>query len=156
MERYFALKDITARNVILKQLVLHLPQDAKEFFLKAFKKERYLDMKLTAVRGYAAYATEAEVAGLMAKLLVTLKKRAESTPYDYQEYEPLRSVFLLPYLIEKYGYECFHTFADQLEAQYAAMPECFKNIYTLDAQGKLCNLRDPKEVDQSIRTFLEQ
>lgn len=156
MERYFALKNTAERNVLLKQLVCELPEGAKEFFLKAFKKERLLDMKLTALRGYAAYASEAEVVPLMEKLLETLKKRPDKTPYDYQEYEPMRSVFLLPYLIDRYGYECFRVFADQLERQYAAMPDCFKNIYTLDEQGNARNLRDPREVDEAILAFLAQ
>lgn len=156
MERYFTIKNMAERNVLLKQLVNQPPEDAKEFFLKAFKKERFLDMKLTALRGYAAYASEEEVIPLMGKLLETLKKRPEKTPYNYQEYEPMRSVFLLPYLIDRYDYECFRVFADQLEKQYAAMPDCFKNIYTLDEQGNARNLRDPREVDEAILAFLGQ
>ena len=156
MERYLALKNTAERNVLLKQLVCHPPEDAKDFFFKAFKKERLLDMKLTAIRGYAVYASEAEVALLMEKMLETLKKRPEKTPYDYQEYEPMRSVFLLPYLIGRYHYECFRVFAEQLEKQYAAMSECFKNIYTLDELGNARNLRDPREVDEAIFAFLAQ
>lgn len=59
----------------------------RTFFLKAYKKERYLDMRLTAIRGYAAFASEEEVAVLMSKMLEILKKHPESTPYNYQEYE---------------------------------------------------------------------
>ncbi len=92
-ELYFQTKDISERSRILKSLLLCPPQGAKDFFLAAFKKERALDMKLCAVRGYAAYATEAEVSALTGKLLVTLKKRALTTPYNYGEYEPMRSVF---------------------------------------------------------------
>ena len=50
-------------------------------------------MKLTAVRGYAFYAREDEVATLMENLLAILKKRPEKTPYNYQEYEVMRSMF---------------------------------------------------------------
>lgn len=50
-------------------------------------------MKLTAVRGYAFYAREDEVAALMENLLALLKKRPEKTPYNYQEYEVMRSRF---------------------------------------------------------------
>ena len=156
MEQYLAFKNVAERNAFLKQLVCHPPEDAKDFFLKAFKKERLLDMKLTAIRGYTVYASEEEVAALMEKLLEALKKRPEKTPYDYQEYEPMRSVFLLPYLISRYHYECFSVFSEQLEKQYAAMPDCFKNIYTLDEQGNVRNLRDPHEVDRAILAFLAQ
>ena len=153
MEAYFQEKDIFKRNTILKQLVLEVPVNAKDFFLKAFKKERYLDMRLSAVRGYAVYATEAEVTVLMNKLLELLKKRPEKTPHDYQEYEPMRSVFLMPYLLEHYDYACFRVFDMQLEKQYDDMPDCFKDIFTLDELGNLRTLRDPEEVSKSWRDF---
>ena len=100
INEYFNLKDVSKRNKILKELVFDYPKNAKDFFYKAFKKERYLDMKLTAVRGYAFYSSEDEVEILMSKLLDLLKKRPEHTPYNYQEYEIMRSKFLMPYLLE--------------------------------------------------------
>ena len=122
MKSYLREKEVTKRNEILKQLLLDIPVDAKDFFLQAFKKERYLDMKLSAVRGYAVYATEAEILTLMSKLLELLKKRPEKTPYNYTEYEPMRSVFLMKYLLKHYDYECFRVFDIQLEEQYNDMP----------------------------------
>ena len=68
IEKYISTKDVFERNQILKTAVLKLPENGKEFFLAAFKKERYLDMKLTAVRGYAEYASEDEVNVLMKKM----------------------------------------------------------------------------------------
>jgi len=130
-----------------------MPIDAKDFFLRAFKKERYLDMKLSAVRGYAAYASEDEVTVLMEKMLELLKKRHEKTPYNYTEYEPMRSVFLMPYLLEHYHYSCFQSFHMQLEKQYNEMPECFKNIFSLDETGNIYEIRDQKEVQQSWNAF---
>ena len=153
MDSYFQEKDIAKRNEILNSLLLDLPADGKAFFLKAFKKERHLDMRLKAVRGYAAYASEEEVSPLMAKLLELLKKIPERTPYDYSEYESMRSVFLMPYLLERYGYACFHAFNRELETQYNAMPDCFKYIFTLDDRGNLCSLRDPDDVKASIQAF---
>lgn len=153
MEEYFQTKDLYARNQILKQLICDLPNDGKEFFLKAFKKERYLDMKLSAVRGYSAYADEKEVELLMSKMLELLKKRPEKTPYDYQEYESMRSIFLMPYLLKHYDYECFYLFNKQLEKQYNDMPDCFKNIFTLDENGNMYSIRDPEEVRKSWEDF---
>ena len=153
MEEYFQTKDLYARNQILKQLICDLPNDGKEFFLKAFKKERYLDMKLSAVRGYSAYADEKEVEVLMSKMLELLKKIPEKTPYDYQEYESMRSIFLMPYLLKHYNYECFHIFNMQLEKQYHEMPDCFKNIFTLDENGNMYSIRDPEEVTKSWEDF---
>ena len=80
METYFNTKDIAKRNALLRQLVFDLPENGKDFFLKVYKKERYLDMRLTAIRGYAAFASEEEVAILMNKMLEILKKRPDSTP----------------------------------------------------------------------------
>lgn len=153
MESYFQEKEVSKRNTILKQLLLDTPSNAKDFFLKAFKRERYLEMKLSAVRGYAVYATEEEVSTLMSKLLELLKKRPEKTPYNYTEYEPMRSVFLMPYLLEHYDYECFRIFNSQLEKQYDDMPNCFKGIFTLDEFGNTRSLRDKKEVEESWRDF---
>lgn len=153
MKSYLREKEVTKRNEILKQLLLDIPVDAKDFFLQAFKKERYLDMKLSAVRGYAVYATEAEILTLMSKLLELLKKRPEKTPYNYTEYEPMRSVFLMKYLLKHYDYECFRVFDIQLEEQYNDMPDCFKDIFTLDELGNVCTIRDKEEVEKSWRDF---
>ena len=92
MQTYFQIKDVAERNRILKRLLCDMPVDAKDFFLKVFKKERYLDMKLSAVRGYAAYATEEEVGALMDKMLELLKKVPQKTPYG-SETPSLRSLF---------------------------------------------------------------
>lgn len=156
MESYFQEKEVSKRYEILKQLILDKPANAKDFFLKAFKKERYLDIKLSAVRGYAVYATEEEVSTLMNKLLELLKKRPEKTPYNYTEYEPMRSVFLMPYLLKNYNYECFRVFNSQLEKQYDDMPDCFKDIFTLDELGIVRSIRDKEEIEKSWRDFWER
>lgn len=155
MSEYFSAKDLARRYTILKKFAVQYPKDAKDFFSKAFKKERYLDMKVTALRGYAHYASEEEVTVLAKKALELLKKRPLHTPYDYQEYEPMRSVFLLPYLIQKYHYVCFDELSEQLEKQYNDMPDCFKDIFTLDENGNAYMLRDSEEVSGSIREFLD-
>lgn len=137
IEDYTSIKDILKRNAVLKEAVSTPTEYSKEFFLAAFKKERYLDMKLTAVRGYAEYASEEEVGVLMVKMLELLIKRGQTTPNDYQEYEPMRSPFLMPYLLNKYNYQCFKVFAEQLDKQYAAMDDEWKGIFTLNENGEL-------------------
>lgn len=153
MELYFQEKDVSKRNEILRQLLCDLPADAKDFFFTVFKKERYLDMKLRAVRGYAAYASEDEVTVLMEKLLELLIKRAAKTPFNYTEYEPMRSVFLMQYLLAHYDYACFRSFHIQLEKQYNDMPACFRNIFTLDEMGNVHTIREKEEVEQSWKEF---
>ena len=133
------------RSALLRELAFACPPEGKDFFRRAFQKERYLDLKLTAVRGYAFYASEDEVVPLMEKLLALLQKRPERTPYDYQEYEVMRSQYLMPYLLEKYSYPCFRAFNAQLEAQYAALPEVFKHIFICDERGNIQQLRDKRK-----------
>lgn len=142
LEAYLATKSITERGEVLKAAVLSLPEDGKAFFAAAFKKERYLDMKLTAVRGYAAYATEEEVTVLMTKLQKLLTGRLK-TRNNYTEYEPMRSAFLMPFLLKRYGYECFRAFDAQLQQQYDAMDDEWKGLFTLDEQGRPVTLRQP-------------
>ena len=57
------------------------------------------------------------------------------------------------HILKKYDYECFHVFNEQLESQYNAMPDCFKNIYSLDEKGELYIIRDPAEVSKSWKEF---
>lgn len=59
-------------------------------------------MKLWAIRGVTNYAEETEVEKLMSKFYNILIKYPQSTSYNYQEYEQIRSVFGLPYLIERF------------------------------------------------------
>lgn len=152
-ELYFSAKNLYIRNTILKALVFCEDINLKDFFFKAFKKERYLDMRLTATRGYAKYATENEVEKLMSKFTEILMKRPESTPYNYQEYELLRSAFGLPYLVDKYGYDCFIHAYEQEEKQYHAMPDAFKGHFTLNERGDIVQLRSLAETKRMLDGF---
>ncbi|MCR8632163.1 hypothetical protein [Paenibacillus radicis (ex Xue et al. 2023)] len=53
---YFIIKDNALRNKILGSL-MYKEIGLKQFFWDAYKKERYLDMKLKAVRGLAKSLT---------------------------------------------------------------------------------------------------
>ncbi|MBO5210354.1 MAG: hypothetical protein J6B80_00320 [Clostridia bacterium] len=59
----------------------------------------------------------------------------------------------MPYLLKHYDYECFYLFNKQLEKQYNDMPDCFKNIFTLDENGNMYSIRDPEEVTKSWEDF---
>lgn len=151
IDYYKTLKDIFSRNQILQAFVLQCQKyDLKEFFLSAFKKERYLDIRLTAIRGYAIYASEKEIAPLMKKFIDILVKIPSRTPYNYQEYEMLRSKFGLPYLVEQYRYDCFKEALDQLEKQYNDMPDECKGFFTLDENGIYVALMTREEIDENI------
>jgi len=145
---YATSTDLSDRNCILCALVLRGSAfDLKSFFLAAFKRERYLDMRLTALRGYAAYATEAEVEPLMAKLMQLLARIPQRAPLDSDECEHFRSPFGLPYLVEHYGYDCFKTALCQVEAQYDAIPGSAKGHFTVDEYGFAIALPKPEGYD---------
>ncbi|WP_334077871.1 hypothetical protein [Paenibacillus sanfengchensis] len=150
---YFKLKNIALRNQILYGLIRCKELELKDFFQKAYKKERYLDMRLLAIHGLAHYASEEEIDKVMDHFLKILVKRPESTPYNYQEYEFLRSAFGLPLLIKKFGYPCFEKVLQQVEKQYHDMPEAFQGHFTFDEDGKAVQLRLPSETKKMIDRF---
>jgi hypothetical protein len=147
----------TDRCLVLQALVLQcLQYDMKDFFLTVFKKERHLDMRIYAIRGYAAYVSETEIIPLMDKFYSVLVKRAETTPWNYIEYEYLRSKFGLPYLVKHYGYDCFKNAMAQLEKQYDDMPNELKGYFTLDENGIQIQLLSDGESKRRFNTLLEK
>ena len=157
---YFTIKgdaDRTAiRSVILIALVLQcLQYELKDFFLTVFKKERHLDTRLTAIRGYAAYATEAEVIPIMDKFTQILNKGGRLLALR-TEYELLRSKFGLPYLIRKYGYSCFIEAAEVLDKMYDSLPKELKGYFTYDENGVLVKLMSDKKMKRKFEAWLER
>lgn len=156
MKEYFETKDVPQRCELLKKIVLNCEEYTKEFFYQAYKKERYLDMRLMAIRGYAHFASEEEVDELMKKMLDLLIKIPTHTPYAYEEYAYLRSEFLMKYLLKKYNYKSFQVFNEQLEKQYNDMPEVFKDLFSLDENGNLYDIKDNEEAWAAIDKFLSE
>ena len=152
--QYFNEKSVDKRWVILKTIVFKCETYSKRFFEKAFNKERKLEMKLLALRGYACFATENEVEKLVEKIMRSLIKVPETTPYAYNLYEDMKGKFLLPYLVKTYQYPCFIELSEQVEKQYDAMPEVFKNIYSYDEFGNIYRVREPEEVKRSMEEFI--
>ena len=156
MRIYAATKQLYIRNTILKLLYDASFLELKAFFEHAYKKERYLDMKLHALRGLSQFISEKEIEKLLVKFNESLLKRAQSTPYNYQEYELLRGKNALPYLVETYHYECFKNTLAQVNRQYDAMPEAFKGHFTTNENGDFVSLRSPGEVKAIIERFYEE
>lgn len=113
-------------------------------------------MRLTAIRGYAIYASEKEISPLMKKFIDILVKIPSRTPYNYQEYEMLRSKFGLPYLVEQYRYECFKEALGQLEKQYNDMPDECKGFFTLDENGIYVALMTREEIDENLDVLFKR
>ena len=84
----------------------------------------------------------------MENLIQVLKKRRETTPYNYQEYEILRGKHALPYLIDKYRYKSFFEFNHHLELQYNEMPDCFKNRLSVNENGIITILRQDNAINE--------
>jgi len=152
---YFKVKDISLRHKLLLVLRDIYNSQLSEFFQKAYKKERNLEMKLIAVRGLVKYVEEHEITKIMNHFIKILIRRPEHTPYNYKEYEYLRSPRGLPYLIKEYNYNCFHQALEQVEKQYEAMPSQFKNHYTYDENDNIVELRSPEETEQIIEDFFK-
>ncbi len=152
---YDETKQLDIRNKILKLLYDAPFLALKAFFVNAYKKERYLDMKLYALRGLSQFIDEQEIAKLLLKFNEILAKRAQSTPYNYQEYELLRGQNALPYLIKTYHYHCFVKTLEQVNAQYDAMPAAFKGHFTTDEEGEIVLLRTSKESKAILDNFFE-
>ena len=158
-ELYFNTKEVLYRWWVLKKIVFNSKKYNKEFFLKAFNKERYWDMKLLAIRGYAAHATEEEVNILVYRLLEILKKWYKKNPdcYAYKNYNLLRSDFMIKYLLKKYKkYQCFKDFNEQLEKQYNAMPDAFKGLHTYDKNSNCIELVTREKYDKLMEEYYQK
>ncbi|WP_394776713.1 hypothetical protein [Flavobacterium sp.] len=150
---YSGTKQLDIRNKILRLLYDFEFPELEDFFNNAYKKERYLDMKIYALRGLSKFVSEKEIEKLLQKFNQTLYKRQETTPYNYQEYELLKGQNSLPYLVEKYNYNCFKETLNQVNEQYNAMPEAFKGHFTIDENGEFVSLRNPEESSKMIKDF---
>lgn len=150
---YSTTKQLDLRNKALRLLYDFDFPELKDFFDNAYKKERYLDMKIYALRGLSQFTNEKEIEKLLQKFDLTLLKRQETTPYNYQEYELLRGQNSLSYLVEKYNYNCFKETLNQVNAQYNAMPDAFKGHFTIDKNGEGVSLRSPEKSSKMIKDF---
>ncbi len=151
-EKYFKLSEPSDRIEVLKKMLLN-NEGSKEFFLKVFKSEAYLDMKLMAIRGYVGFSEEKEVEKLMKKLLKLLIKRGKQLPYNYSELECMKSEFLIGYLLKTYHYDSFIAFSDQLCLQYASLPDELKNMFTLDQNGDFKYILPKEEVKDRVDRY---
>mgnify|MGYP003296265310 CR=1 FL=1 len=126
-ESYFVQKDGIKRHQILLKITFQCEYASKEFFEKAFKKERKLEEKLTALRGIAFFATEQEVEIYANKLLIAVMKVPQTTPYAYNLYEDMRAAYLLPYLVK--NSDIFSPIRSQAKAGYACSFKLIHKLY---------------------------
>lgn len=153
---YGSAKQLDIRNKILKLLYDFNYPLLKDFFMNAYKKERYLDMKIYALRGLSNFIEEKEIAQLLKKFNQSLAKRQQTTPYNFQEYELLKGGNALPHLVEKFGYPCFSETLEQVNRQYDAMPDAFKGHYRIDENGDIKMQKSPGESKAIMDRFWEE
>ena len=152
---YDSSKDMYVRNLCIKLLYRKTFASLETFFERAFKRERYLDMKIHCIRGLSQFWTEAKLKPLLKKIDDSLIKRAKTTPYNYQEYELLLGKNALPFLISKYGYESFKKTYSLVKSNYDAMPEAFKGHFSVGDDGKLIQLKTPEESKKCFDDFFK-
>ncbi|WET49728.1 hypothetical protein PYS58_01075 [Chryseobacterium indologenes] len=153
---YTTTKEISYRNKILKLLYNHKEPELYAFFEKAYKKERYHDMKVYALRGLAQFEAEKEIGKLVDKLKISLAKTEKTTPYNYQEYELLRGKNALPFLVKKYNYVSFKEYLAQVNEQYERMPDAFKGHFTTNEEGEIVHLRSIGDSSKMMRDFFDK
>jgi hypothetical protein len=144
------------RNKSLKLLYDKDYDYLKEFFEAAYKRERYLDMKMLALRGLSQFITEDNIKDILVKFNKILKKRPDNTPYNYQEYELLRGQNSLPYLVKRYNYKCYAETLEIVEKQYNDMPKAFKGHFTVDENGEIVLLRSSEKSSKIMDKFFKK
>ena len=123
--------------------------DLKAFFAERVKATRRLCLKLFYIRGYAMYATEAELEPVMKKFCASLEKN-----HDYIDYNDILSVAGLPYLVDTYGYACFRR-AYQVAKEEASKISLLMGGYTLDGNLKQISLLSNQKIARRTELFLK-
>lgn len=125
--------------------------DLKGFYLENLKKSRRLAIKLFFIRGYAAYASEAEMIPVMEKFRKNLEKSCGYIDFNY-----ILSVAGLPYLVKTYGYPCFVQTLEKAHAEYSKLNSGLKGYFTLNEYLEQVNTLSPEECRRRMMAFLEE
>lgn len=148
------LHEIRHRAIIL---LYNKPyENLLEFFRFAYKKERYLHMKILALRGLSQFISENEVEAILSKFNNSLIKRSINTPYNYIAYESLKGQNSLQYLVNRYNYKCYQQTLKIVQELYLEMPKAFKGHFTVDKNGKTLRLRSKEESSKMIDDFFKR
>lgn len=151
---YHEYNDQYCRNQILIAFIFQSDESLKGFFRKAFYTEKQLSYKLIAIRGYAQYVTEDEIIPLMEHFVKKFDDMGELSPYDYEQFEVMRSEFCMPYLVSQYGYDCFLNVQKTIDAHYAQMPEAYKGLFMQDQFGQYLPLLTDQELSARFRMMM--
>ena len=125
--------------------------DLKEYLFSHIVKCRRLWLKLFYIRAYSIFATENELIPVMRKFEASLQRM-----HDYQDYEQILSKAGLPYLCEKYGYDCFHHALSVAEKEYLNIDPLLRGFFTLDEEGNMIEILTPQQCHERLDTFLRK
>ena len=136
--------------------ILLLNQSAKAFDLKNFyfenlKRCRRLAIKIFYIRGYAIYASEAELNPVMENFCRNLEKN-----HDYIDYNYILSVAGLPYLVDTYRYDCFVRTLKKAEEEHEKINPLLRGCFTLNSNLEQVNLLTNEEVQKRTKQFLDK
>ena len=125
--------------------------DLKEYWLSHIAKCRRLWLKLFYIRAYSIFATENELIPVMQKFEASLQRM-----HDYQDYEQILSKAGLPYLCEKYGYDCFRHALSVAEKEYLNIDPLLRGFFTLDEEGNMVEILTPQQCHERLDAFLKK
>ena len=123
--------------------------DLKDFYFENLKKCRRLAMKIFFIRGYAIYASEAELNPVMDNFRRNLEKN-----HDYIDYNDILSVAGLPYLVDVYGYDCFCKAYQKAQEEVQRISPLLLGGFTRDSRLRQVILRSPAETMRREKEFL--
>ena len=123
----------------------------KDFYYDNIKKCRRLSIKIFLIRGYALYASEEELNPIMKKFQMSLEKN-----HDYMDYNYILSVAGLPYLVNKYGYDCFVKSLEKAQEEYEQIDPLLRGFFTLNEKLQQVNLLSVEDAQIRLKHFLEK
>ena len=125
--------------------------DLKEYLYSHITKCKRLWLKLFFIRAYAIYADESELILIMQEFSNNLRNT-----HDYIDYEPILSKGGLPFLCDKYGYECFnHALAIAAE-EYEKINPLLRGYFTMNESGDHIDILTPQQILENTNKFLNK
>ncbi len=123
----------------------------KEYLYSHISKCRRLWLKLFFIRTYSIFATEKELLPIMQKFETNLQKM-----HDHQDYEQILSKAGLPYLCQRYGYDCFFHALSVAEKEYLNIDPLLRGFFTLDEDGNMMEILTPQQCHERLEAFFKK
>ncbi len=123
--------------------------DLKQWYFDSWKRSRRLWLRMYYLRGYAMYATENEMEAAMKRFVDLLRKN-----HSYEDYEEILSCAGLSYLVNEYGYPCFHRALAVAREEYEKIDPLLRGWRTTNERLENVDLLSNDEIDAREKTFL--